>query len=152
VEPESHDVPASSSREERPPRRFGWLWVPVVLVVGILVGGVIVAVFSDGGTVHPATPTPTVTVTEHAPSGQSSGAQVHLADACLRAVNDAQTAYSLLTHAGSAVRNFDVKSLDGIVQRAQAVQRLLAHDLRRCHATIQVPSGPGSATPLPSAS
>jgi len=141
VDPQDQDA-----RAPQPPasRQFTWLWLPVVFVVGILAGGVIVAVFSDSGSAQPATPRPTVTVTQ-GPTG--NGSRVLVGKGCVKVIHDAQGAYSLLARVGAAIRDLNPGALEGLVQRAQRVERSLQHGLRGCRATLQVPR---SAMPTPS--
>jgi hypothetical protein len=124
---------------QRTGRRLGWIWVPVVFLVGLLSGGVIVAVFSNGTTVRPPGPTTTVTAT---PS--SGGPQVSIDAACLQALHDAQGAYALLGRVSDAVRNLDASRLDEIALQLAQLRHQLAEDLGGCHATAQLPGG---ATP-----
>jgi len=143
VDPQDQDA-----RAPQPPasRQFTWLWLPVVLVVGILAGGVIVAVFDDSGSAQPAAPRPTVTVTR-APSDGGSQARVFVGTGCVKVINDAQQAYSLLAKLGAAVRDLNPGALEELVQKAQGVEQRLQHELHGCRATLQVP---GSAMPTPS--
>jgi hypothetical protein len=112
--------------------------VPVVLLVGLVAGGVIVAAFSKGTTVRPPGPTRTVT------AGPSSGGggQVSLDAGCLRAIRDAQSAYSLLGRVVDAVRAFDASSLDQIVLQLGQLRHNLENDLAGCHAAAHLPDGP----------
>jgi hypothetical protein len=119
-------------------RRLAWLWVPVVLLVGLVAGGVIVAAFSKGTTVRP--PGPTRTVTASPSSG--GGGQVSLDAGCLRAVRDAQNAYALLGRVADAVRSFDASRLDEIVLQLGQLRHDLGNDLSGCHATAHLPDGP----------
>ena len=119
-------------------RRFAWLWVPVVLLVGLVAGGVIVAAFSAGTTVRPPGPTRTVTATP--PSGDHG--QVSLDAGCVRALRDAQGAYTLLGHVADAVRSFDASTLDEIALQLGQLRHNLADDLNGCHATARLPDAP----------
>ena len=121
-----------------PGRRLAWLWVPVVLLVGLVAGGVIVAAFSKGTTVRP--PGPTTTVTARPSSG--GGGDVSLDAGCLRAVRDAQSAYALLGNVADAVRSFDASKLDEIVLQLGKLRHDLENDLSGCHAAAHLPDGP----------
>lgn len=140
------------------PRRIGryyrgFLALLVALVVGAVVGGGLVAVFSGSDQVAvppPATsapagssPSPSPTVPGASPS---SGANVQLSAACVRAVNDAQNAYTALSGLGAAVEKLDLTKVDDIVRQVQVVQRSLKVDLPACHAGIQLPSGSTSTS------
>lgn len=138
--------PDERTTQSPPSRRFTWLWLPVVFVVGILAGGVIVAVFSDSGSAHPATPRPTVTVTRAATAG-GSHERVLVGTGCVKVINDAQQTYTLLAKLGAAVRDLNPGALEELVQRARGVEQRLQHELHGCRATLQVP---GSAMPTPS--
>lgn len=119
------------------------------LVVGLIIGGGIVAVFSGGDhiTVSPRSSAAPVSSPVPATGEPSSGANVALSAACLRAINDAQDASTALGGLADAARHLDAGKLDEIIRRVQEVQRRLAVDLPACHADIQLP--PGSTTPAP---
>lgn len=119
-------------------RRFAWVWVPVVLLVGLVAGGVVVAAFSGGTTVRPQGPTRTVTAT---PPSDDQG-QVSLDAGCLHALRDAQGAYALLGRVADAVRSFDASALDEIALQLGQLRHDLADDLNGCHATARLPGGP----------
>lgn len=134
----------------KPPHHYVWFWVPVTLAIGILAGGVIVAVFSGNTRAHPAAPRPTVTVVAPEPGGVTgSQAQVLIGGACLHALNDAQGAYGLLGNAGSALRHLDPGALASLISQAQNVRGKLARDLRGCNATVRLPSSSATPTPTP---
>lgn len=119
-------------------RRYAWVWVPVVLLVGLVAGGVIVAAFSAGTTVRPPGPTRTVTAS---PSSGDQG-QVSLDSGCVRALHDAQSAYTLLGRVAEAVRSFDASTLDDIVLQLGRLRDDMAGDLSGCHVTAHLPDGP----------
>jgi hypothetical protein len=119
-------------------RRLAWLWVPVVLLVGLVAGGVVVAAFGKGTTVRPPGPTTTVT----ASPSSAGGGDVSLDAGCLRAVHDAQSAYSLLGRVADAVRSFDASRLDEIVLQLGQLRHDLQNDLSGCHAVAHFPAGP----------
>lgn len=140
-----HDAerPAGPSAESR--RRAAWFWVPVVFVIGLLAGGVIVAVFSGGDSARPAAPRPTVTVTE-SPPDTGTQPRVLVDPACLRAIKDARSAYSVLSKVSAALRDLNPAALGGLVQQIRGIEKQLQRELRGCHATLEVPP---SSTPLP---
>lgn len=139
--------PSPSAPHDAEPRRrsLNWLWLPVLFVAGLVAGGVIVAVFSDGTTASQTTPRPTLTITRRPPA--PSGTQVQISTSCLRAIQDAQAAYRLLTRAATAVGNLDAAALGELAQKAQTVQRRLGADLHSCQATVQLPATSPGATP-----
>lgn len=120
-----------------------------VFVVGLIVGAVIVAVFS-GGTQFTVSPTTTGSTS---PSGTApttpSGGEFRVNAACLRAVDDAKGAASALSGLSSAARNLDAAALDAIVRQVQAADRKLHRDIGQCHAVVLLPSGPSSLSPTP---
>jgi hypothetical protein len=132
--------------------RFGWWWLAVLFVAGLVLGGVIVAVFADDGT--PATLPPTspsqapTTPLRSPPAGDDVTIVVN--NACLRAIDDAQGAYRALRGVGIAARQLDAAGLDQIVQDVQAIQAHLGHDVSACNATVQLPAGESSQAPASS--
>lgn len=150
--PEQHTPPPQSHRVGGHYR--GFLALLLALVLGAVIGGGIVAVYSGSDNV--AVPTPsgsapanssTSPSTSSAGPSPSSGANVQLSAACVRSVNDAQDAYTALSGLDKAVTSLDAQKLDAIVRQVQAVQRRLKADLPACHAGIQLPSGSTSPTP-----
>lgn len=135
--PQARSTDTAQHAPQRAGRRFTWLWVPVVFLVGLLAGGVIVAAFSNGTTVRPPGPTTTVTA-----SPSNGGPQINFDASCVQAVRDAQSAYALLGRVADAVRNLDASKLDEIMLDLAQLRHQLGNDLGNCHATAQLPSGP----------
>lgn len=143
-------------------RRRVWPLVALFLV-GLLLGGVVVAVAGLGGTTkgnfsdgtrsslsaEPATTSPTRPTA--APSG-NDGARVLVDATCLQALNQAQALYDAATGIGDAARNLDAGRLDAIVRRLAVVEPQLRRSLADCHATVQLPSTSASPVPLPTTS
>lgn len=131
----------------------GVLAILVALIVGVVVGGVIVAVYSGSDEVAvPATSvsgsagsstTPDTTTSGPSPTG---GADVQLSAACVRAVNDAQDAYTAIGGLDAAVQKLDLTKVDGIIRQVQVIQRRLKVDVPACHAGIQLPSASTNPT------
>lgn len=126
----------------------------LALVVGVVLGGGIVAIYSGSDEVAvPVPPTSGSPGSSTAPpstmsgSSSSGGADVQLSAACVRAVNDAQNVYTALGGLDAAVQKLDLTKVDSIIRQVQVVQRRLKVDVPACHAGIQLPSGSGSTPP-----
>ncbi len=148
--------PPSAGRGRAGRHARGLLAVLVALIVGVVVGGAIVAVYSGSNEVAvPATSVsgsagsstaPGTTASATSPTG---GADVQLSAACVRAVNDAQDAYTAIGGLDAAVQKLDLTKVDGIIRQVQVIQRRLKVDVPACHAGIQLPSD--SVRPTPTA-
>lgn len=152
------EQPPPGARPAAGHRMTWWLVGVVTFVVGLLIGGVLVALAgfgqgSAGGSKAISTPssaaagTPTPTQ-----SSSDAGASVQLNTACLRAVNDAQAVARALSGLGTAVSNVDAGALDRIVQQENRLQLRLQADIKACNATVRLPDGSLSATPVVSPS
>lgn len=124
----------------------------LALVVGVVLGARIVAIYSGSDDVAvPAPPargssdSSTGPPTTTSGSSVSGGADIQLSAACVRAVNDAQNVYTALGGLDAAIQKLDLTKVDGIVRQLQVVQRRLKVDVPACHAGIQLPSGSASA-------
>lgn len=165
----SSDSPPAD--DDAPPPRYGrwWRWV-AAFVVGIVVGGVVVAVAGLGGTTNDnfsngvtptltptgtATPQSTAAALSPAPSG-AGGGRVLIDASCLQAINRAQDIYNATTDLATAARQLDANRLDQIVRRLGVIEPQLRQALGACHATVQAPSTTPTAAsatgpPAPSA-
>lgn len=120
----------------------------VIFVVGMAVGGVIVGFTANGS--KPPLPRQTVTATR-APVAPNPGAgskfpvagAAAVNAACLRAINDTQTAYSGLGRLAAALRALDATRIDHALLDLQSRQRQLQQDLAACHISSRV----STATP-----
>lgn len=138
--------PASARSPDRPAHGpQAWLWLVAVFALGLVVGGVLVAVLGGGDSKDAAAPRTTrVTVTRtRAPDGgpTSAGADVHVSAACVHAIDDARSALAVLGDAGDAVRHFDLSALGSVVQRARTIEQRLRAELPGCDATVRLASG-----------
>lgn len=143
-------APPAPARRDR--RRYGrWLALIAALVIGVVIGGIIVAIFGSGDhiTVRRATVLPSKSTTGPGAS-PPNGATLQLNANCLRALNEAQNGYNALSGFAAAVRSLDAGALDNIVRRVQQAQRSLSQDLRSCHAIAVLPNGSTTPVPLPS--
>lgn len=142
------DLPGARSGMHRDRRRYGrWLALAAALLVGVVIGGLIVAIFGNGDhiTVKRAGP-----LTTSAPGPAPRGAvTIGLSTACLQAINDAQDVYAALGGIADAASHLDAAALDAIVRRVQQDQRQLSQDLPSCHALARLPNGSTSPVPLP---
>jgi len=152
--------PAEEPRRTADPwyRRAGvrWLLAAVTFVIGLFVGGIIVGFASS-----PAEPvvarstvtmTPAAPPTAPAPTGSPAAAgEASVNSACLRAVNDAQSSYTVLGQLFGAVRGFDLGKLDSLIRRLQPMQAALKQDFAACHVSghLAAPSVAPSASPSP---
>ncbi|HEY5149448.1 MAG TPA: hypothetical protein VIJ23_06445 [Mycobacterium sp.] len=136
------------------PAKSWWL-ATGTLVIGLFLGALIVGLLSTGSTTPPGSPgaaalgPPVVTAsTGTAPAG-SSDMNITVNDACLRAVNAAQDAYTALTDIGGAAKQLNAAQLDEIVRRLQPLQKSLQANLTACRVTTPSPRGSLSSTELP---
>lgn len=132
------------------PRRIGWvLLAAATFVIGLFLGGIIVGLIGPGSST-PAVKTVTTTV---APSGTpapgSSGAagQVTVNQACLRALNEAQSSYGSVADLISALRSLDAARIDAIIQQLQPLENALRADLQACKVSTTVQGPVASSTP-----
>lgn len=141
-----------------PPGRSGYRYryrTPVTLIVtfviGLVVGGIVVAIFSSGNhfTVAPVPSRSAPSAGSTATGAPSGGAQAQIDGDCLRAVNEARAVASALGGLAAAGRDLNVAALDAIVRQVQHDQRRLRADLAGCHAVVVLPSGSTSTGPLP---
>lgn len=159
-----HPTPPTTA--ERQPRQFArWGLVAGTFVVGLFVGvivaGVLIRSPSDavvGPTGAPdaspsaagsAAPPTSTAPTSTAPSAAAT-VQIVVNDGCLRAVNEAQDAYSAINEIGAAVSHADLSTLDHIIRQLQPLQGALGKDLSGCHVTTRLPNGALVPTTLPS--
>lgn len=127
----------------------------VIFVLGVAIGGVVVGFATNGS--KPPLPRRTVTATKAAPAPAArAGARSPVVGAagvngaCLRALNDSQTAYSGLGRLAAALRAFDATRIDHALLDLQSRQRQLRQDLGTCHisgrvATATPPASPSSS-------
>lgn len=131
---------------DRPARSpYASAWLAGVFLLGLVVGGVLIAVVRSGDD-KAAAPRPgsrvTMTATRPADDGPaSSGADVHVNADCVRAIEDARRALALLGDAGDAVGHLDLGALGSVVTRAKAIEQRLRAELPGCDASVHLPSG-----------
>lgn len=149
--------PDDGTRRPTPDARTGsahrswWLAAIATFVVGLFVGGVVVALAglgqgSSDQTSAPPSSAPDARLPSPTPSPTGAGASVQVNASCLRAVNDAQAVAQALAGLGTAVRNLDAGTLDRIVQQENVLQLRLQAEIKACHATVRLPSGSLSPT------
>lgn len=147
--------PPSAGRGRAGRHARGLLAVLVALIVGVVVGGAIVAVYSGSNEVAvPATSVSGSAGSPTAPGTTASATSPTGAPTCnsaprVRAVNDAQDAYTAIGGLDAAVQKLDLTKVDGIIRQVQVIQRRLKVDVPACHAGIQLPSD--SVRPTPTA-
>lgn len=141
-----HHPPSPHSRRVVAHYR-GFLALLLALILGVVLGGAIVAIYSGSDQVTVPAPRPsgspgssTAQPATTPASSTSGGANVQLSAACVRAVNDAQNAYTALGGLDTAIQKVDLTKVDNIVRQVQVVQRRLKVDVPACHAGIQLPS------------
>lgn len=132
-----------------------WWLATGTLVIGLFLGALIVGLLSAGSTTPAAGPGPAALAppvqtppTGTAPAGSTDLNNFTVNDACLRAVNAAQDAYTALTDIGEAGEQFNAARLDEIVRRLQPLQTSLQANLTACRVTT-APPGSASPTELP---
>ena len=147
--------PAPPSRRtpwhRRRPAR--WLLAAATFVVGLFVGGVFVGLVSGGSTPAPA-PTTTITVAPSTPpsaapsTGGSGGltGQVTVNAACLRAINDAQSASADIGDLVSALRSLSASRIDEAIRQLEPLETRLQSELQDCQVASTLPSGIAGAT------
>ncbi len=131
-----------------------WAWAVGGLLIGLIGGGVIVAVFDITGndtartvqqSIASPTPSPTPSVTS------TAGGTVQIDRSCLRAISDAQEVQSQLGELASAASHLDAAALDQAVRRLQQLEQSLSPAIKNCRATVAIPSlPPPSPTAAPS--
>lgn len=137
-------------------RATQWWWAAGALVIGLFAGGIIVGLLSNGSSTSAAGSStggsaPSVSGSPRSTASPSSGAtaQVNVNDACLRAVNAAQDAYTALNQVGDAARQLNATRLDEIIRRLQPLQSRLRDDVRACRVVTRLPDGSVLSSPPP---
>ena len=139
--------------------RAGQWWLAAgALVVGLVLGAITVGLLSEGSpslsqqqaeaaSSAAGSTGPTTTVDSTAASGAT--AEVIVNDACLRAVNAAQSALTAFQDIGEAARTFNAAELDSIIRRLQPLRTTLLDDVNACEVTTKLPNGVTVASSLP---
>ncbi|MEO7587226.1 MAG: hypothetical protein ABIS84_04285 [Arachnia sp.] len=139
----------ATAASAKPARAFVW---PVV-AVGALLLGLLVGYNAPGRTpavVEPAGATPSASPrsTPRSTSGDATvAARAQVNAACLRALNDAQNVYVVLSGLDTAVSDVDLGALDQMVRDLQPLQKLLQRDLSECEVNTTVANGQSEAPP-----
>lgn len=148
--PAERTEPATAaSASPSPARSVVWPVVTVgALLLGLLVGynapGRDPAAVEDSG--PPASPSPSTA--PRATSGDATvAARAEVNGACLRALNDAENVYVVLTGLDTAVADVDLGRLDQMVRDLQPLQVLLQRDLSECQVNTAIARGASEAPP-----
>ncbi len=146
-----------AQRVPDPSRRATRWWIGAA----VFVGGVIVGVVLTGLLIEPAPrevastpgePGTTATVSESpATTGTDADTAIQIVvnNECLRAVNEAQDAYTAIDQLAVAVRELDLTALDIVIRQLQPLQQALRDDIAACHVTARLPNGSMVETSLP---
>ncbi|MEO5834470.1 MAG: hypothetical protein ABJA16_00305 [Nakamurella sp.] len=150
-------TPHGPAVTRKPARASRWWIAGVTFVVGLLAGVVVAGLLirsspSVGADPASTAPSETSTATTSGADGTSpsSGAEVQIVvnDACLRAINGAQDAYNIINRIGSALTDFNLTALDGIIRDLQPLQASLRDDIAGCSASARLPDGSLTPTSL----
>lgn len=151
-------VSTGSTPTGRPPRAIRWWLAGGAFVIGVLAGvviaGLLIRSTPDVGSETASAATSSGTTSPVSSDGTATdapGAEVQIVvnDACLRAINAAQDAYSAIERVGSAVADFDLTALDGIIRELQPLQQALRDDVAACNVQARLPDGSLTETSLP---
>ncbi len=128
--------------QERGTGRFFLLVPAVAFVVGLVLGGVVVAITGIGDTTRQpavagstASPTGSPSASSPATSGTSptsSDATVTIPGQCLQLTNNSQQLLDLVGQAATAARDLDAAKLSAVVSRLQQVQQQLKQQTDAC--------------------
>ncbi len=152
-------IPASTSRNRAGP----WFLAAGTFIAGLLIGAVVVGLFSEGSpglqtasagdqTSSSASAT---AATPESTSVSGATAKVNVNEACLQALTAAQEAASNINAIADAARNLDARRLDEIVRSLQPLEQRLTDDIDACKVTTELPNGviiSGVTTPVPTES
>lgn len=149
------EIPTAASRN----RAGAWFLAAGTFVAGLLIGAVVVGLFSEGSPVQSAAAgdrtSSSASATAASPEGTSAAgatAKLNVSAACLQALSDAQEAASSINAIADAARNLDARRLDEIVRSLQPLEQRLTNDIDACKVTTELPNGviiSGATTPAP---
>lgn len=142
-----------------PVRRIArWWFAGGVFVVGLLVGVVIAgllirstpaALTTDGAADPSGVATSEASSDGTATSSGGASVEIIVNEECLRAINEAEDAYNTIDRIASAIGEFDLATLDGIIRELQPLQAALRADVTACQVKTRLPGGAVVESTLP---
>ncbi len=149
-----------STTEPRGASRF-WLIPALTFLVGLVLGGAVIAAVGSGGDGAVTGSGGTSSSTTSAPStlttSTSPDATVTVPSACLQVADDSQALLGLVSNAVGAVRDLDAARLSDIVRQLRDAQNALSETATRCQeaagtstSPLGSPTSGASSTPAPS--
>jgi hypothetical protein len=138
----------SPEPERRGRRAVRWWLAAAAFVAGVVVGGILVGLVSEGpvavpddGTAEPGSAQGPAPATGPTGSPAAGTAEVVVNDSCLRALNAAQDVYGAVNDLGGAASELDLTRLDQVIRQLQPIQQRLQDDIRNCEVVTRLPGG-----------
>lgn len=126
---------SSADRAARPRRNAFWLVPAATFLVGLLLGGVLVAVTGSGDDASAgpeASSGPTASPTTSGDASPRPAATVTVPGACLEVADSTQQLLALVRDAVTAARDLDASRLSSIVRQLQEEQSGLQQQANAC--------------------
>jgi len=131
TEPEGQGQPASGGASSSIP---GWLLPVAALLAGLLLGGAAVALLQGDDDADPnralSSPSPSTSSPEPRPTG--SDVLIRAPGPCLEVADDAEIAVQALDEMAVAVRDFDARELQEILDRLQKLRPQVEAHAQQC--------------------
>lgn len=129
--------------------RRGWLLPAVTFLVGVVLGGGVIAATTSGGSTDTGSVSPTASASPAVPPDPSPGAPpddatVTVPGECVQLSEDSEDVLDLVEQAATAARDLDAAGLSQVVREMQDAQETLRKHAADCR--------DAAASPSPSAS
>ncbi len=123
-------------------------WIPAAaFVVGLALGGGVIAATMSGGDTGSAGSSPSASASSGAPTATASpstpaDATLTLPGECLQVAEDSQKALDLVNDAVAAARDLDASALSDVVRELQSSQDTISKQAAECRDSVEAPSIP----------
>lgn len=133
---------STAASAPRPPQRER-SWLPALLpaitfLIGVALGGALIAVGTNAGGDDSAAPHSTAAPAPSGSASTSGDAVVTVPGACLDAANQAEEAFSLLRGGVTAIRDLDARRLQELVDQLQKLDPQVRSLVDECRAAAAV--------------